>query len=69
MVGRSVEIQFLLRAATLASLIRCTRHSLQSRVRLRLVGRSVQIGSPRYTASSILALFTRQAVSAGRVLE
>jgi hypothetical protein len=51
MIVRSVDIEVLLRAEYL---IRCTRHSPQSRVRLRLVGTSVRLRSPRYNASSTL---------------
>jgi len=54
MIVRSLDIQFLLRAESLASLIRCTRHSPQSRVRLQLGGTSVRVCSSRYTASSTL---------------
>jgi hypothetical protein len=51
MIVRSVHIEVLLRAE---SLIRCTRHSPQSRVRLQLAGTSVRVRSPRYNANSTL---------------
>jgi hypothetical protein len=49
MIVRSVDIEVLLRAE---SLIRCTRNSPQSRVRLRSAGTSVRVRSPRHDASS-----------------
>ena len=51
MIVRSVDIEVLLRAE---SLIRCTRNSPQSRVRLRLAGTSVRVRSPHHDASSAL---------------